>query len=76
MKSTSCKMLGWIKPKLESRLPGEIPMTSDMHVIHNRYLYISNRYVISLDMYLYIFYRYNRYNLYLIDNVVERFGCM
>ena len=51
-------------------------MTSDMHVIHNRYLYISNRYVMSLDMYLYIFYRYNRYNLYLIDNVVERFGCM
>ena len=51
MQSTSCKMLGWIKPKLESKLPGEIPMTSDMHVIHNRYLYISNRYVISLDMY-------------------------
>ena len=27
--STSCKMLGWIKHKLESRLPGEISITSD-----------------------------------------------
>ena len=25
MKSTSCEMLGWMKHKLESRLPGEIP---------------------------------------------------
>ena len=24
MPSTSCEMLGWMKPKLESRLPGEI----------------------------------------------------
>ena len=24
MQSTSCKMLGWMKHKLESRLPGEI----------------------------------------------------
>ena len=24
MQSTSCKMLGWMKRKLESRLPGEI----------------------------------------------------
>ena len=24
MQSTSCKMLGWMKLKLESRLPGEI----------------------------------------------------
>ena len=31
MQSTSCKMLGWMKHKLESRLPGEIPITSDMH---------------------------------------------
>ena len=23
MQSTSCKMLGWKKPRLESRLPGE-----------------------------------------------------
>ena len=28
--STSCEMLGWMKQKLESRLPGEISTTSDM----------------------------------------------
>ena len=27
--NTSCEMLGWMKHKLESRLPGEIPTTSD-----------------------------------------------
>ena len=27
MQSTSCEMLGWIKHKLESRLPGEISIT-------------------------------------------------
>ena len=30
MQSTSCEMLGWMKHKLESRLPGEISITSDM----------------------------------------------
>ena len=29
MQSTSCKMLGWMKHKLESRLLGEISVTSD-----------------------------------------------
>ena len=29
MQSTSCEMLGWMKNKLESRLLGEIPITSD-----------------------------------------------
>ena len=29
MQSTSCKMPGWMKHKLESRLPGEITITSD-----------------------------------------------
>ena len=29
MQSTSCEMLGCMKHKLESRLPGEIPITSD-----------------------------------------------
>ena len=33
MQSTSCKMLGWMKHKLESRLPGEISITSDMQMI-------------------------------------------
>jgi len=32
MQSTSWKMLGWIKLKLESRLPGEIFITSDMQM--------------------------------------------
>ena len=32
MQSTSWEMLGWIKHELESRLPGEIPITSDMQM--------------------------------------------
>ena len=31
MQSTSCEMPGWMKHKLESRVPGEISVTSDMH---------------------------------------------
>ena len=30
MQSTSCKMLGFMKHKLASRLPGKISITSDM----------------------------------------------
>ena len=30
--STSCKMPGWMKHKVESRLPGEISITSDMQM--------------------------------------------
>ena len=33
MQSTSCEMLGWMKHQLESRLPGEISITSDMQMI-------------------------------------------
>ena len=33
MQSISCKMLGWMKHKLESKLPGEIPITSDVQLI-------------------------------------------
>ena len=33
MQSTSCKMLGWMKHKLESGLLGEISITSDMQMI-------------------------------------------
>ena len=33
MQTTSCKMPGWMKHKLGSRLPGEISITSDIHVI-------------------------------------------
>ena len=32
IQSTSCEMLGWMKHKLESRLPGEISITSDMQM--------------------------------------------
>jgi len=32
MQSTSCEMLGWMKHKLKSRLPGEISTTSDMQM--------------------------------------------
>ena len=32
MQSTSCEMLGLMKHKMESRLPGEIPITSDMQM--------------------------------------------
>ena len=33
MHSTSCKMPGWMKHRLESRLPGEISITLDMQMI-------------------------------------------
>ena len=33
MQRTSCEMLGWMNPKLESRLPGEESTTSDMQII-------------------------------------------
>ena len=32
MQSTSCEMPGWMKHKLESRLPGEISVTSAMQM--------------------------------------------
>ena len=32
MQSTACEMTGWKKLKLESRLPGEISITSDMQM--------------------------------------------
>ena len=32
MQSTSCEMPGWMKHNLESKLPGEISVTSDMQM--------------------------------------------
>ena len=32
MQSTSCEMLGWMEHRLESRLLGEISITSDMQM--------------------------------------------
>ena len=34
MQSTSCKMLGWMKHKLEPRMLGKISITSDMQMHH------------------------------------------
>ena len=33
MQSISCQMPGWMKHRLESRLPGEISTTSDIQMI-------------------------------------------
>ena len=33
MQSTSCKMMGWMKHKLESKLLGEISITLDIQMI-------------------------------------------
>ena len=33
MQSTSCETLGWMNPKLESRLPGDISTTSDKQMM-------------------------------------------
>ena len=33
MQTISCEMPGWMKHKMESRLPGEISITSDMQMI-------------------------------------------
>ena len=33
MQNTACKMLDWMKHKLESSLPGEISKNSDMQMI-------------------------------------------
>ena len=33
MQSTSCELLGWMNDKLESRLLGEISVTSDTQII-------------------------------------------
>ena len=34
MQSTSCKIPGWMKHKLESRLPGEISITSEISITY------------------------------------------
>ena len=34
MHSTSCGMPGWMRHKLELRLPGEMSITSDMQMTH------------------------------------------
>ena len=36
VQSTSCKVLGWMKQKLESRLPGEISVISEMQITREK----------------------------------------
>ena len=42
MQSTSREVLGWMKHKLESRLPGEISITSDMEIIPHLWQKVKN----------------------------------
>ena len=42
MQSTSCEMPDWMKHKLESRLPGEISITSDMQMIPSLWQKVKN----------------------------------
>jgi len=42
MQSTSCKMLGWMKHRLESRLPGEITIISDTQMTPSLWQKVKN----------------------------------
>ena len=42
MQSTSCEMQGWMKHRLESRLPGQISITSDMQMTPPLWLKVKN----------------------------------
>ena len=42
MQSTSCEMPGWMKHKLESRLLGEISVTSDMQMTPHLWQKVKN----------------------------------
>ena len=44
MQSTSCEMLGWMKHKQESRLLGEISITSDMQMTPHLWQKAKNNY--------------------------------
>ena len=46
--STSCEMLGWMKHKLKSRLPGEISITSDMQMTPPLWQKVTKNYSVSL----------------------------
>ena len=49
MQSTSCKMLGWRKHKLELRLQGEISVTSDMQMTPPLWQKVKRNYKEPLD---------------------------
>ena len=42
MQSISCEMPGWMKHNLESRLPGEISITSDMQMTPSLWQKVKN----------------------------------
>ena len=42
IQSTSCEMAGWMKHKLESKLQGEISITSDMQMTLPLWLKVQN----------------------------------
>ena len=42
IQSTSCEMAGWMKHKLESKLQGEISITSDMQMTLLLWLKVQN----------------------------------
>ena len=42
VQSTSCEMLDWMKYKLESRLLGEIAITSDMQILPRLWQKVKN----------------------------------
>ena len=42
MQSTSCEIPGWMKHKLETRLPGEISIISDMQMTPNLWQKVKN----------------------------------
>ena len=44
IKTTSCKILGWMNHKLDSRLPGEILTTSDMQMIPLKWQKVKRNY--------------------------------
>ena len=46
--STSCEMLGWMKHKLESRLPGEISITSDTQMTPPLWQKVKRNWIASL----------------------------
>ena len=50
MQSTSCEILGWMKHKLESRLPGEISITSDMEMTPPLWQKVKKNLLMSLLM--------------------------
>ena len=49
MQSTSWEMLDWKKHKLESRLPGEISITSDMEMTPPLWQKVKRNYALNLS---------------------------